>query len=588
MRRDYKQYYEENKLKNFYIKYDGKHYNDALIEDLIQDQPGSVALSSFITVRDNLEKLEDSTIQSFCLECQIYEYWARVILAILEEIEGYEKLHMLLSNEKGPFDTPEDVKAQEEYTSKYSEGFKNSCTLKEYEWMYVNQKICTLPIDTAKIIEEVFCYYDRVVKPRLTQKEVTIINDKQKLFEDMTHPNETTLIDVLNKLLKDIAKDKPDDQEAFAYKAISDWLACESEIWEDFITTNPPDKWGKYLYDRIMDLLDSFQAYIPHARADWDDMKSDSKYFYCMAMELYYGEICELRNKYYINNEYTKKIDELCWFLIDENDLNKYFNKILKSITKDKKLKEFLDEVTDYIDNFQGVGTLDTTRLYKDKIKEWVDQKNKEIGEDFVYKVPKEKRSLYLLNVARDTMDEFVNYLPSSHQNFLDLMKGQKWYYYYAMQSLFIRILDNLSIYNIESDEYEDKIKDLITVFFWDEDVVKENDNKRANHKNSNIKNSNTKRTDNQLALSPGLKKALDKAIAADYVSQTEDKYHWKLTRRDLVCFALAAHEQKLTTHKWKDIESLFGVKNLAQDNYQATNYTGSSSLANAIERLFK
>lgn len=343
MRRDYKQYYEENKLKNFYIRYDGKHYNDDLIEDLIQDQPGSVALNSFITVRDNLEKLKDSTIQSFCLECQTYEYWARVILAILEEIEGYEKLHMLLSNEKGPFDTPEDVKAQEEYTSKYSEGFKNSCTLKEYEWMYINQKICTLPIDTAKIIEEVFCYYDRVVKPRLTQKEADNPDkDTEQKNGHKQHPD--SLFDVVSRLPK-YDKFKLAEQCQQANKAIHTWLEEEKTKWDnDLLGIGTNEKMGQYLFRKTAKMLMDFRSCVPNSEEEWDEMRDGDKCFFCQAMELYYYYIRQMILFHNIKEDDSiKKIYNLCWFCSDVDDM---FNSLHDIESVDDDEEEFDDSKT--------------------------------------------------------------------------------------------------------------------------------------------------------------------------------------------------------------------------------------------------
>jgi len=98
----------------------------------------------------------------------------------------------------------------------------------------------------------------------------------------------------------------------------------------------------------------------------------------------------------------------------------------------------------------------------------------------------------------------------------------------------------------------------------------------------------NQQPNDEQPQLSEGLLKALEKAKQAGFVSIQKGLFCWESTRRDLAFFAVVAHEKGLTNYKWKDIERLFRVKFLAQEDWQATSYTGATPNSKTIKAFFE
>lgn len=85
------------------------------------------------------------------------------------------------------------------------------------------------------------------------------------------------------------------------------------------------------------------------------------------------------------------------------------------------------------------------------------------------------------------------------------------------------------------------------------------------------------------------LREVLERAASQGFVSiDKEGRYHWEGTRQELQYFGGTAYDKGLTRCKWKDIQDLFGVKNLAQEQYKATEIYGPPRNATEIDALFQ
>ena len=85
------------------------------------------------------------------------------------------------------------------------------------------------------------------------------------------------------------------------------------------------------------------------------------------------------------------------------------------------------------------------------------------------------------------------------------------------------------------------------------------------------------------------LRGVLERAALQGFVFIDEKGcYHWEGTRQELQYFGVVAHEKKLTRYKWQDLETIFGVNNLAQELYKAKELYGPPRNASEIEALFQ
>lgn len=129
-----------------------------------------------------------------------------------------------------------------------------------------------------------------------------------------------TLLEVIEELpLCDWQKDF-DQQFILATTTINDWLDTEEDIWEkDLLTIVPREKIGLYFLGKANYLLDEFHDFVPLTIEDWEEEKRGEDCFYCLAMEHYIYAICDLLEKYDIEEDKdTNKMFEKWWFVLGD------------------------------------------------------------------------------------------------------------------------------------------------------------------------------------------------------------------------------------------------------------------------------
>ena len=458
MSRDYKEAYNKYISKKIFPP-DWETFK----KDLLLDCPNVMIVNAFKLLEQDEDfdcdtvhpttprgycTFSDHEIESFCNKHSKFEWWARVVDALIDWagiIDGG------IYSDNTDFN---DTSIQEHLK-------RSSDILRDFINFHANAFV------------RAFNYYHKIEAGRLITSTTDSSSDKSSVS-----PTTNTHYDSLLDVVCNLPEGQPGtpqfgDQFKQAINAINGWLDIECAKWEkDILTTIPNEKMGMYFLGKATELLDEFHDYIPSSKEDWYEMKTGSNCFFCLAMDYYFDKICDLILHYDIKeDEYTKRMNDICWFLFDIDSF--YDDEKNCPKPQDKKLKDFLDEVVDYAKIYKDYDDFDEHDYLEDKIKEWVDLNVHKIEDDLVHIIAHDKISIYLFNIVRNLLDDFRDYIPLSYEDFAAGQKGEHWYYYDALNYYIDCIVEDIYLYDIKVDKYINMIYESIKYFACGESTVK-------------------------------------------------------------------------------------------------------------------
>lgn len=378
--------------------------------------------------------------------------------------------------------------------------------------------------DVIYSIFKIFCYHRDEVTYRLRlEKE---LSGYKKDTDNEQHRK--TLIEVVSELPPYDDTHSSDDFKK-SFDALNDWLEMELESCKnDLLTKIPKDKFSLYALSKIKSMLVEFSGYIPLTHEEWKEMcHSPEAGYYCLAMSCYCDLVFELVFEFSIEKDKNiEAIFDQAWFYLkpDPNEEVKEGEKRVVTINgqqitiapppsaKDKKLKEFLDKCTDYInDVYKGNDAFNTERFYNNSIDQWVNLNIQIIDDKLSNEISPDKRTIFLLNMAHDVFADFKRLLPHSYAEYVDYLTCDYWYYYVALRKYSDCIIGMAYKHDITADKYTNTIYDWIKCFYNDAQNDSENKNLLGNQDQDT-----TKHTDKQKSPRKRRKKNIDSYIIAD------------------------------------------------------------------------
>lgn len=358
MRRDYKELYKQYFSKNTFpgdwetVEYDLLHnqpdddiidlfsyiFNDA--DYYFDSELGGYVPRGYKTVKDE-------EIEAVCKKYADYEWWAKIVATI------YDWANMIKSNDI--FRSESDMKDRE---------IRDSVE-KSQEILNVFKDMQT------QIFLSTFAYYHSNIEAQARLKNLTDSYNKKAVAISTPKEHDKTLLEVVNSL-PEFEDRRVTESLRILWKAINDWLYDEQSIWEyDIIKEVSNNDIGQYFYCKVDDFLEEFKEYLPQSYYDWDMTRYHNEVAYhCLAIESYLYTVNKALSKYEIKDEENViAMHKLAWFyfIAPEDDHEVLPASLPIPMAKGKKLREFLDEVTEYVKSRQGDHKFNKHAFYYEK-----------------------------------------------------------------------------------------------------------------------------------------------------------------------------------------------------------------------------
>lgn len=216
----------------------------------------------------------------------------------------------------------------------------------------------------------------------------------------------------------------------------------------------------------------------------------------------------------------------------------------------------------------------------------WLDVESEKWENDILTKIPKEKIGMYFLGKVTEFLDDFHDYVPYDREDWKKMQTSSSYFFYLAMDEYFSRICQLLVTYDVDKDEYTNKMDDLCWFFYDDEDDTED-------YEKPNI-----------LMQNEDITAIIEKAIDTGLISETDMGYEWNKTLVLLAYFVEQINKRcnlyKITSSikhgnktriSWQPFEDLFYIKHGklkgAKGDYMKNNTSFYPDDANLVDDLF-